>query len=198
MRKEDDAVIGEVYCEVGVGVMRRQVARMLSLDVDGLGFHEGAERNPVARGLQQRHPGLRPVCLHSPYEAAWAVHRPLRPRSAGRKGQGPHGRGVGAEGEGREQDRTRLPRFLLPGGVGRVSEVDRLRHLARATGEGRLEEDLLRLLPAGEVPLPRLREPPGIGPFSAELGLLRGAGEPDRLPTRGPRLKRRHGGLWVG
>ena len=65
MRKEDDAVIGEVYGEVGVGVMRRQVARMLSLDVDGLGFHEGAERNPVVRGLQQRHPGLRPVCLHT-------------------------------------------------------------------------------------------------------------------------------------
>ncbi len=87
MRKEDDAVIGEVYGEVGVGVMRRQVAGILSLDVDGLGTLVEAERDPVARGLQQRHPGLRPVCLHSPYEAAWAVHRPLRPRSAGRKGQ---------------------------------------------------------------------------------------------------------------
>jgi hypothetical protein len=154
MRKEDDAVIGEVYGEVGVGVMRRQVARILSLDVDGLGFYEGAERDPVVRGLQQRHPGLRPVCLHSPSEAAWAVHRPLRPRSAGRKGQGPHGRGVGAGGESREQNRTRLPRFLPLGGVGRVSGVDRLRHLARAAGEGRLEEDFCACCLLGRLPCP--------------------------------------------
>ena len=34
----------------------------------------------------------------------------------------------------------------------------------------------------------RLRELPGIGPFSAELILLRGAGEPDGFPTAEPRL----------
>jgi DNA-3-methyladenine glycosylase II len=31
---------------------------------------------------------------------------------------------------------------------------------------------------------------PGIGPFSAELILLRGAGDPDCTPTAGPRLAR--------
>lgn len=35
-----------------------------------------------------------------------------------------------------------------------------------------------------------LKESPGIGPFSAELILLRGAGEPDHLPANEPRLAR--------
>ncbi len=69
------------------------------------------------------------------------------------------------------------------------TKAERLRHLARAAREGRLEADLLRSLP-GEEAISRLRELPGIGPFSAELVLLRGAGEPDRLPANEPRLAR--------
>ncbi|BBJ41452.1 hypothetical protein SSPO_041700 [Streptomyces antimycoticus] len=53
--------------------VRAQLARILSLDVDGSGFPELAA-DPVAAGLMAEFPGLRPVCFHSPYEAAvWAV-----------------------------------------------------------------------------------------------------------------------------
>lgn len=52
-----------------------------------------------------------------------------------------------------------------------------------------MEADLLRSMPLEEA-LSRLQELPGIGPFSAELILLRGAGEPDYLSTRAPRLDR--------
>jgi len=35
-----------------------------------------------------------------------------------------------------------------------------------------------------------LRALPGIGPFSAELTLIRGVGDPDALPSHDPRLRR--------
>ncbi|MFC7713872.1 DNA glycosylase family protein [Nonomuraea recticatena] len=57
----------------GPGI-RGEVARILSLDVDGTGFAELGEADPVLGDLQQRRPGLRPVCFWSPWEAAcWAV-----------------------------------------------------------------------------------------------------------------------------
>jgi DNA-3-methyladenine glycosylase II len=69
------------------------------------------------------------------------------------------------------------------------TKAERLKQLARAAKEGRMEADLLRSLLAEEA-ISRLLELPGIGPFSAELILLRGAGEPDRLPMNEPRLAR--------
>ena len=53
---------------------REQVARMLSLDLDGEGFPVVGERDPVAGRLQSRYAGLRPVLFPSPYDAAaWAI-----------------------------------------------------------------------------------------------------------------------------
>ncbi|MBM7805399.1 3-methyladenine DNA glycosylase/8-oxoguanine DNA glycosylase [Geodermatophilus bullaregiensis] len=42
-------------------------------------------------------------------------------------------------------------------------------------------------MPAGEARA-AVRELPGIGPFSADLVVVRGAGAPDVLPTAEPRL----------
>jgi 3-methyladenine DNA glycosylase/8-oxoguanine DNA glycosylase len=54
--------------------IRDQVARILSLDVDGSGFAAVGTADPVVAGLQHRYPGLRPVGFWSPYEAAaWAI-----------------------------------------------------------------------------------------------------------------------------
>ena len=54
--------------------IRDQVARILSLDVDGSGFAAVGTADPVVAGLQRRYPGLRPVSFWSPYEAAaWAI-----------------------------------------------------------------------------------------------------------------------------
>lgn len=66
-------------------------------------------------------------------------------------------------------------------------KIERLKHLAPAALEGKLEADGLRSLPVEEA-ISRLREVPGIGDFSAELVLLCGAGKPDWLPTYDPRL----------
>jgi hypothetical protein len=67
-------VVGEVLGGADPGGVRDQVARILSLDVDGTGFPEVGVRDPVVGGLQARWPGLRPVGFFSPYEAAaWAL-----------------------------------------------------------------------------------------------------------------------------
>ena len=74
VRSDEDAVVGEVFGEVDPEVVRGQVERILSLDVDGSGFPEVGGRDAVAAELQARYPGLRPVCFYSPYEpAAWAL-----------------------------------------------------------------------------------------------------------------------------
>jgi len=69
------------------------------------------------------------------------------------------------------------------------TKVENLRGIAEAALEGRLDGGRLREVPAGEA-LAGLRRLRGIGPFSAELILLRGAGHPDRLATAEPRLRR--------
>jgi DNA-3-methyladenine glycosylase II len=54
--------------------IRDQVARILSLDVDGSGFAAVGRADPVVAGLQRRYPRLWPVSFWSPYEAAaWAI-----------------------------------------------------------------------------------------------------------------------------
>ena len=68
-------------------------------------------------------------------------------------------------------------------------KVENLHQLAQATLEGKLDATFLRgLLP--EQALEHLKTLSGIGDFSAQLILLRGAGEPDALPTHEPRLAR--------
>jgi DNA-3-methyladenine glycosylase II len=168
-----------------------QVRRMLSLDVDGSGFAEVGARDPVVAQLQRRYPGLRPVAFNSAYEAAcWAIisHRfgilqasRVKQQLAERFGESVDVAGV------------QLPTFPGPGAlperVPLVSAVksERLHAVAEAALAGRLDAAALRALPLDEA-IARLRELPGIGPFSAELVLLRGAGHPDGFPTAEARL----------
>ncbi|WP_442814822.1 DNA-3-methyladenine glycosylase family protein [Streptomyces sp. NBC_01298] len=66
-------------------------------------------------------------------------------------------------------------------------KIERLHALADAALEGRLDAARLREQPA-EFALTDLKELPGIGPFSAELILIRGAGHPDVFPMAEPRV----------
>jgi DNA-3-methyladenine glycosylase II len=167
--------------------------RILSLDVDGSGFAEVGRRDPVVGELQRRYPGVRPVAFHSPYEAAcWTIigHRMRIVQAAAIKDQ--LARRVGAVVD---LDGVALPAFPDPATlldvdrVPLVNEVksDRLQGVARAALDGLLDADELRALPIDEA-LHRLQRIPGIGPFSAELTLLRGAGHPDGFPSAERRL----------
>jgi DNA-3-methyladenine glycosylase II len=174
-------------------VVRSQVARILSLDIDGLDWPRVGKRDLVMGRLQTRYPGLRPVCFFSPYEAAaWALisHRIRITQAARIKARLAEELGPAVEIHGRKDHAFPGPSRLMqletfPGVFGH--KVEYLHQLARATLEGELEATFLRALPP-EQALEHLKTLPGIGDFSAQLILLRGAGEPDALPTNEPRL----------
>jgi DNA-3-methyladenine glycosylase II len=172
-----------------------QVARILSLDVDGRGYDEVGRRDPTIGRLQAAYPGLRPVLFHSPYEAAaWAVigariaiRQAARIRSAMAQNLGTE---VSMHGE-------TLHAFPSPGRLATLDDFpglfgrkpEYLRGIAAAAIDGRLDSTALRALPEAEA-LERLQEMPGIGPFSAELVLLRAVGVADRTPVTESRLPR--------
>lgn len=193
VRSEGGVVVGDVYGEADPEVVERQVARILSLDVDGSGFPAVGGRDPVVGRLQERYPGLRPVCFYSPYEAAaWAIicHRVRIVQAAKVKNRMAEELGPVVEVAGRPERAFPTPSRLaglegFPGLFGR--KVEWLRAIGRAAVEGCLDAAYLRSLPVEEA-LAGLKELPGIGDFSAELILLRGAGEPDHLPVHEPRL----------
>ncbi|MFI0715003.1 DNA-3-methyladenine glycosylase family protein [Streptomyces inhibens] len=177
----------------GVSAVRAQLARILSLDVDGSGFPRLAEDDPVVAELIAAYPGLRPVCFYSPYEAAaWAVigHRIRMVQAAAIKARiaERHGQRVVVAG----QLLHAFPTPLVLRGLSRVPglpevKVERLRLLADAALAGDLDAARLRAMPVEDA-LAHLRTLPGIGPFSAELILIRGAGHPDVFPRHERRL----------
>lgn len=192
---EGEKVVVETYGGASPQAVREQVERVLSLDVDGSGFPEVGERDPVVGGLQRRYPGLRPVCFHSPYEAAaWAIigNRIRIVQAAKVKARMAEELGEPVQIHGKTEQAFPGPSRLLnldgfPGLSGR--KIEYLSTLGHAALEGKLEASYMRSLSTTEA-LASLKELPGIGDFSAELILLRGAGEPDQCPTREPRLAR--------
>lgn len=192
---EGEAVVGEVYGGVDVEVVRSQVGRILSLDVDGRDFAEIGERDAVVGRLQWRYPGLRPVLFYSPYEAAaWAIigNRIRIPQAAKVKAHMARELGEALEVAGEREYAFPAPSRLsqledFPGLFGRKAEY--LRYLGVEASRGKLDAGRPREMPVREA-LADLKELPGIGDFSAELVLLRGTGEPDQLPVNEPRLAR--------
>src|SRR5258708_5545978 len=73
-RAADGTVLADLAGDAEPAGAAAQLGRVFSLDIDGSGFAQVAEADPVVAGLAARYPGLRPVCFGSPYEAAaWAV-----------------------------------------------------------------------------------------------------------------------------
>ncbi len=197
LREEDGVVVGEVYGEhdVDTQAIQRQVERILSLDVDGSRFLEVSERDHVVGRLQARYPGRRPVCFYSPYEAAaWAlISQRIRIVQAARI----KARMAEEQGEAVNIHGTMQPAFPGPARLRQLEhfpglnerKIMYLQGIAEATMEGKLEAGRLRSLPV-EQALEELRQLSGIGQFSSEFILLRGAGEPDLPPRHESRLGR--------
>jgi DNA-3-methyladenine glycosylase II len=201
VRQHDGRVEGRVYGDAPAEAVERQVERILSLDVDGRDFEDVGRRDPVVGNLQERFPGLRPVCFYSPFEAAaWAIisQRQQMRQAAAVKARLAEALGPLVDVHGQSMRAFPSPRALVdleayPGLVG--DKAARLRAAARAALDGRLDAVALRARPAEEA-LADLRALPGIGPFSAELILLRGAGHPDYLTFQEPRFRRAVGAAY--
>ncbi|MET1072234.1 MAG: DNA-3-methyladenine glycosylase 2 family protein [Umezawaea sp.] len=157
-----------------------QVRRFLSLDVDARGWPEVGLRDPVIADAQRRLPGLRPCGFHSPYEAAaWAVlSQRLRVVQAARLRDGL----IGPDGAFPAPDVLRALDLDLPG-----RKTEYLHAVADAALEGLLDGDRLREVDPDDA-VRTVREVKGLGPFAAELVVLRGANAPDALPHHEGRL----------
>jgi DNA-3-methyladenine glycosylase II len=186
-------VMGSYVGDVSPEVVASDITRILSLDVDAREFPDVGQRDAVVARLQSKYPGLRPVCFWTPYEAAcWAVigHRISRVQAAVVKAKMTQQLGHAMVLAGATLSAFPSPQRLVdlegfPGLSGRKPEW--LRGIARAALEGRLDPDALRVLPRAEA-IDQLKKLGGIGDFSAELILLRGAGDPDWAPRHEPRL----------
>jgi len=159
--------------------------RILSLDVDARPFAALAERDPVVAALQDAHPGLRPVLFPSPYQAAaWAIVSQRVPRAHAARIKA---RLAAELGDGAFPAPAILAALEEPWPGLPTTKVTWLRALGEAATDGALAPARLRALPADDA-LRELRRLPGIGPFGAELVLVRGAGAPDHLPSHEPRF----------
>ena len=188
--REDDGAIRAELADQPPAQLARQAARdlerMLSLDVDGTDFAALGERDAVVSALQRRFAGLRPVLFFTPYEAAaWAIIgqriRMMQAATIKRR----------LSDELGESGAFPPPAVLAelsapqPGLTDR--KIGQLRALAVAALDGALTRERLRAM-TREDGLEHLQQLPGIGPFSAELILIRGVGNPDALPERDTRL----------
>jgi DNA-3-methyladenine glycosylase II len=195
LRDEDGAVVGDVGGDVPEERVAREVAAILSLDVDGRGFADVGHRDPVVGELQRQLPGLRPVLFWSPYEAAaWTIigQRVRMAQTVRIKQRLADELGESVEVGGRPLRAFPAPERLasLPPGQQGLNERKeaQLRALGRAALEGRLGRERLRAL--GDAALADLQELPGIGPFASELVRIRGVGDPDAFPVNEPRVAR--------
>jgi DNA-3-methyladenine glycosylase II len=163
-----------------------QALAVLSLDIDGSGFPGVGERDPVIGRLQQAYGWLRPTLFHSPYEAACnfvigqrisiVQARALRERMAADSGER-------IDAEGAELAAFPSPQRLLDLTAvhGLPDEkLARLHGIAQAALDGVLDRARLRTLPV-ETALAELSALRGVGPFSSQGILFRGAGVVDEV-----------------
>lgn len=177
--------------------VQAEAERILNVHAEYPGDLEAiGHRDPTAGALIRHFHGLRPVQFHTPYEAAvWAI---LSQRA-----------GIGQAVASKKRLACEFgTRMAFPGGAGLCCfpgpqqllalrtfpgiaprKLQYLRAAAHAASDGRLDSRPLVRLPAGEA-VKTLQAVPGIGPFSAELILVRGAGQADYFPQQEQRLHR--------
>jgi DNA-3-methyladenine glycosylase II len=167
-----------------LGAAADQVRRFLSLDVDARGWPDIARHDSVIADAQRQLPGLRPCGFHSPYEAAaWSVlSQRIRIVQAARLRRALIDR-HGDEGAFPTPGVLRALDLDLPG-----RKTEYLHAVADAALDGRLDGAALRAVDP-ETAIRSVQGIKGLGPFAAELVVLRGANAPDVLPRHERRLE---------
>jgi DNA-3-methyladenine glycosylase II len=186
LRWDGGRLMGEVAGTGDVDAVARQVARIFSLDHDGTGFPELGRRDPALAPIIAAFPGLRPVCFTSPYEcAAWAI---LSSRISMRQAASIQDRLIARHGMRLEVGGGEAWAFPPPERLAGLTElpglaqvkVERLRAVAAAALDGRLDAERLRALGPIDGPA-SLLSIPGIGPFWSSGIYLRGCGIVDEF-----------------
>ncbi len=181
--------------EAGAAAIRDRLEHILALDVDAAGYAGVAKRDKVVGALIKHQPGVRPILFASPYEAAARAiigHRLQVRQAAAVQARLAEKLGTAVEIDGKEHHAfpapARLARLTSVQGLS-DQKVQQLRALGSAADEGWLDSKRLADMPF-EVAMAHLQKLAGIGPFSAELILLRGVGDADAFPASEMRLHR--------
>ena len=180
---------GDPLSDAEVEALRKQVARVVSLDHDGEAFHQMCLADPVLARVHARAPGFRPALFYSPYEAAvWSIISARRARSQGitlrTRMSEQHGASFDLAG-------TRTLCVPTPSALLRMESlpglpadrIHRLHAVAEAAQRGKLDAERLRAMPPDEAEA-QLQQLPGIGPFYSSLIVIRACGHAD-APTLG-------------
>ncbi|MDY6808954.1 MAG: DNA-3-methyladenine glycosylase 2 family protein [Actinomycetota bacterium] len=176
----DVTVTGEGDLEAAVA----QAMQFLALDVDAREWPEIGHRDEVIAEAQHELPGLRPCGFHSAYEAAaWSVlSQRVRMTQAAHLRQrliAEHG----DDGAFPSPETVLRLDLDLPG-----RKAEYLHAIAAAALDGVLDTAELRAMTPDEA-MTRVQSITGVGPFAAELIVLRGANSPDAIPTHERRLE---------
>lgn len=164
----------------------RQALAVMSLDEDGSGWPEVGRRDEVLANLQRKYEYMRPTLFHSPYEAAAAFivgHRMTIPQARKLRANMAEELGETIEVAGESFFAFPSPQRLVTLEAHRgvnETKIARLRAIAQAALDGRLDRDHLRALD-DESALRELETLPGIGPFFSQGILYRGAGKKNGL-----------------
>jgi DNA-3-methyladenine glycosylase II len=181
--------LGDPLSDAEAEALRKQVARVVSLDHDGEAFHQLCLSDPVLARIHMKAPGFRPALFYSPYEAAlWSIISARRARSQGitLRARMSELYGAGFELSGTRTLCVPTPSALLeiesvPGLP--ADRIPRLHAVAQAAQRGVLNADRLRAM-APEDAKAELQQLPGIGPFYSSLIVIRACGHAD-APTLG-------------
>ena len=185
---ESGVIRGEVYGEAVADAVERQVARILSLDVDGRGWPEVGQRDVVVGRMQRRFAGFRPVNWSDAYEAAaWCV---MSTRINMRQAQAIKDRMCRDLGHEVDIHGQMLWAFPEPSRLVALESFKGLfgRKVEYLQGDANTPNAaMLRALSSDEA-LERLQRLAGIGEFGSQLVRLRALSAVDELPTRERRL----------
>lgn len=191
---EPDTLQVRMTTDADPDVVLGQVARILSVDVDGRGFDDLARRDEVVGRIHRAAAGLRPAQFHSPYEAAvWSILSTRRSAASANTIRERLGAAYGSAFTlgGRTLQAVPTPDALL-----RVTDLPglpavalpRLHAAARAALDGQLSPQRLRSMDP-EAARADLQSIAGIGPFYSGLIVYRSLGLPDVLPLIEPRSR---------
>ena len=194
VRQRGETLDLTIHTDADRDVVAAQVARILSVDVDGQGFVELGLREPVIGRLQHSAPGLRPPQFTNPFEAAaWSIISFRRSRFQGIKVRSWLNEGYGTPFDLAGQRHYAFPspsRLLevetIPGLP--AYAVPRLHEVARWAANGDLDVSRLVTMSPDDA-MSELQRLPGIGPFYSALVVVRACGLPDVLPLIEPRSR---------
>jgi len=185
---------GDPLSGAEVGVLGKQVARVISLDHDGEAFHQLCLADPVLEKVHARAPGFRPALFYSPYEAAlWSI---ISARRARTQGITLRARMSEMYGAGFDLSGIRTLCVPTPSAVLEMESVPglpadrlpRLHAVAEATQRGELDAERLRSMPPEDAQA-ELQRLPGIGPFYSSLIVIRACGHADAPSLGEPRSR---------